>query len=126
MQDVLPKLKNGTYDRIKQNEEEATYLLKRTPEDGLIDWSKDAESIHTLIKAASKPYPGAFSHYNRKHKVVFWRADLIKKHKYIGIPGQIAEITDMYIDIVAINGLLRVYDFENIDGVKFVIGNKFK
>jgi len=32
----------------------------------------------------------------------------------------------MYIDIVAINGLLRVYDFENIDGVKFVICNKFK
>ncbi|HHZ00531.1 MAG TPA: methionyl-tRNA formyltransferase [Tissierellia bacterium] len=123
---VLPKILEGSIKPTKQNEEDATYLLKRTPEDGLIDWSKPVKEIQRLIRAVSRPYPGAFSNYDGKHKVIFWKADYLENKKYIGIPGQIAKKTEEHIDIVCIDGLLRVYDYENCDGVKIIEGHKFK
>lgn len=123
---VLPKIMDGSIEPIKQNEDEATYLLKRTPEDGLIDWKEPVEKIHRLIRAVSKPYPGAFSYFDGKHKIIFWKADYINNDRYIGIPGQIAKKTNEYIDIVCVDGLLRVYEYENVDNVKIIEGYKFK
>jgi len=123
---VLSQILSETLKPIKQDEGEATYLLKRIPEDGLIDWDEPVEKIQRLIRAVSKPYPGAFSNYKGKHKVIFWRADYLENKKYIGIPGQIAHKKKDYIDIVCIDGLLRVFDYENIDGVEIIEGNKFK
>ncbi|MFS0645402.1 methionyl-tRNA formyltransferase [Siminovitchia sp. 179-K 8D1 HS] len=126
IQKVLPKLLDGSIKPVKQNEEEATYLLKRTPEDGLIDWNEPAEKIQRLIRAVSKPYPGAFSKYDGKHKVIFWKADYMDNNKYIGLPGQIAAIAEEYIDILCKEGLLRVYEYENADQVRLIVGHKFK
>ncbi len=123
---VLPQLLEGSVNSIKQNEDEATYLLKRTPEDGIINWNYSVKTIQRYIRAISKPYPGAFTHYKGKHKVIFWKADYLENNKYIGIPGQIAKISNEYLDIVCVDGLLRVYEYENIDHVKLTVGNKFK
>lgn len=123
---VLPKLLDGSIEPIKQNEEEATYLLKRTPEDGLIDWDQPAEKIQRLIRAVSKPYPGAYSMYDGRHKVIFWKADYFENNKYIGIPGQIAFKTSEYIDIVCKDGLLRVYEYEVENDINLIVGHKFK
>lgn len=123
---VLPQMVNGTVTSVKQNEEEATYLLKRTPEDGQIDWQEPVDAIQRLIRAVSKPYPGAFTYYNGQQKLLFWRADYLENKKYVGIPGQIAQITNDYIDIVCKGGLLRVTEFENIDDVQMRVGYKFK
>lgn len=123
---VLPQLLDGSVEPVKQNEEEATYLLKRSPEDGLIDWNEPAEKVQRLIRAVSKPYPGAFSNYEGRHKVIFWKADFMENTKYIGFPGQIAMITDEYIDIVCQVGLLRVYEYEIKDKVKLTVGHKFR
>ena len=110
----------------KQNEEEATYLLIRRPEDGLIDWKEPIEKIQLLIRAVSQPYPGAFGMYDGTHKVIFWKAEYTHESKYIGIPGQIAEIHEDYLLIVGVDGLLKVTDYENVDGVKLFVGHKFK
>jgi methionyl-tRNA formyltransferase len=123
---VLPQVKNGTLNPVKQNEEDATYLLKRIPEDGQINWNDPVEKIHTLIRATSKPYPGAFANYDGDHKVIFWRADVIENKKYTGIPGQIAYVEKDSINIVCGDGLLRLYEYDNIDNVKIITGHKFK
>mgnify|MGYP001068437787 CR=1 FL=1 len=123
---LLPQLLDGSIQSRKQNEEEATYLLKRTPEDGRIDWKEPAEKIQRLIRAVSKPYPGAFSDYDGKHKVIFWKADYLENKKYYGISGQIAEVTEDYFDIVCEDGLLRVYEYENQDNARMIVGHKFQ
>ncbi len=125
-QKLLPQLLNGSIKPQKQKEEEATYLLKRTPEDGRIDWTEPVEKIQRLIRAVSKPYPGAFTTYDGKHKIIIWKADYIENKRYYGINGQIANITKDYLDIVCQDGLLRVYEYENIDCVKILVGHKFK
>ncbi len=123
---ILPKLMMGDIESIKQNEEEATYLLKRSPEDGCIDWSYPSEKIQRLVRAVSKPYPGAFTYYNGISKVIFWKADYLTNNQYHGIPGQIAKVKSEYFDVVCSDGLLRVYEYENTDNAKLIVGHKFK
>ena len=56
---ALPALIAGTAARTRQDPRCATYFGGRTPEDGIIDWSRDAASIHNLVRAVAPPYPGA-------------------------------------------------------------------
>ena len=123
---VLCQIMDGTLHPQKQNEEEATYLLRRAPEDGLIDWNLPIKDIHTLIRAVSHPFPGAFGMYDGKHPLIIWRAEMLENRKYIGMNGQIAEIAEEHIDIVCRDGLLRAIDFENVDGVKIFVGHKLR
>ncbi len=59
--ETLAALENGTAVRIPQNEAEATYAAKITKADCLIDFSKDAEKVHDLIRGLS-PIPLSFTH----------------------------------------------------------------
>ena len=56
---ALPALLAGTAPRTPQDASRATYFGGRKPEDGMIDWSRDAASIHNLVRAVAPPYPGA-------------------------------------------------------------------
>ena len=123
---ILKQMVDGTLNPIKQNEDEATYLLKRTPEDGLIDWNQTISDIHRLIRAVSRPFPGAFGMYDGEHKIIIWRAEILDNTKYVGMNGQIAEITADHIDVVCNGGLLRVTEYENEDNVKLFVGHKLR
>lgn len=123
---VLKQIMDGTINPIRQNEEEATYLLRRAPEDGMIDWYLSIKDIHTLIRAVSHPFPGAFGMYDGEHQLIIWRAEILENKKYIGMNGQIAEITNKYIDVVCRDGLLRITDYENVDRIKLFVGHKLR
>ena len=123
---VLPKLEDGSVIPQKQNEEEASYLLIRRPEDGVINWNEPIHDIHRLIRAVSSPYPGAFSMYDGKYKIIIWRAEMIENKNIIGIPGQICSITEDYFDVLGRDGIIRVTEFDNIDNVKLLVGHKLK
>ena len=123
---VLKEIMDGTLKPVKQNEAEATYLLKRIPEDGWIDWNLPLKEIHTLVRAVSVPYPGAFGMYDGQHQIIIWRAEMVENTKYIGINGQIAEITDDHMDIICKDGILRVTKYTNVDQVKLIAGHKLK
>ena len=57
----LPALIAGTARRIPQGPAAASYFGRRRPEDGRIDWSADAKSIHDLVRGVAPPYPGAYT-----------------------------------------------------------------
>lgn len=57
---TIDKMLDGTLVRTKQNEEEATYAPPIKKEDGRIDWSKSAETIHNLVRGMN-PFPAAFT-----------------------------------------------------------------
>lgn len=126
MRKVLIGLRDNTLVPVKQNDEEATYTLKRSPEDGLIDWNQSIRDIHLLIRAISRPYPGAFSMYDGKSKIVIYKAEVLENKKYIGFNGQIAELRKDGFDVVCKDGLLRVTDYENVDNVKMFVGHRFR
>ena len=93
LDDFLPKLNAGEIVPQPQDHGKATYLGKRAPQDGLIDWNRQAGDIHRLIRATSNPLPGAYSFYKGK-KVIISRAELEQKNTHIGVPGRILEVKE--------------------------------
>ncbi|MBI5658068.1 MAG: formyltransferase [Nitrosomonadales bacterium] len=58
---VLPALLAGKAQAVKQDLSKGAYFGGRKPEDGIVDWSKDARGIHDLVRAVAPPYPGAMT-----------------------------------------------------------------
>lgn len=122
---VLEGLAAGTLAPVPQNDAEATYYLRRAPEDGRIDWNLPAAEILTLIRAASHPYPGAYSLYEGAHKVIFWRAELLENKRFVGFSGQIAQKCEDALYIVCKDGLLKVTDYTLCEEHRLLAGHRF-
>jgi methionyl-tRNA formyltransferase len=58
---VIKDMQSGKLQRMKQDDLMATYFGKRTPDDGLINWSWHKERIRNWVRAQAHPYPGAFT-----------------------------------------------------------------
>lgn len=59
--ETLTRIKEGTLCPVKQDESLATHAAKIEKEDCLIDFTKDAQTVHNQIRAIS-PMPLAFTH----------------------------------------------------------------
>lgn len=71
----LDALLAGRAPRTVQNHALATYFGKRTPEDGRIDWRQSARQIFNLVRAVTRPFPGAFcdfTHDGKNSRLVVW------------------------------------------------------
>jgi methionyl-tRNA formyltransferase len=77
----IPLLANGTAQRRKQDETQATVWPRRRPEDGLIDWRKTARALYNWVRALTLPYPGAFTVLNGR-KLFVWAAEMSGEIEY--------------------------------------------
>ena len=75
IRESIPHLQKGELSRTPQNHDQATVMPKRTPEDGLIDWTKPALELFNWVRALTHPYPGAFTYYQSK-KLFIWDAQI--------------------------------------------------
>lgn len=89
--DFLPLLASGKIVKIKQDRFKATYWRKRAVNDGLIDWRMPSFSVYNLIRALTRPYPGAhFTYRDREIKV--WSAKEVKTCAHANIePGKVIQ-----------------------------------
>lgn len=74
LNDLLPAIRDEHASRTPQDPALASYFGGRAPSDGEIDWSRDAESVRNLVRAVTRPYPGAFSYLGNR-KCFFWQVD---------------------------------------------------
>jgi methionyl-tRNA formyltransferase len=56
----IKSLLEGTATLKPNDLTQGSYFGGRKPEDGRIDWRKNAREIHNLVRAVAPPYPGAF------------------------------------------------------------------
>jgi len=90
---TLHAVENRTAKRIPQTDENTCYAPMLSKELSRIDWSKQANEIHNLIRGLS-PWPTASTIYNDK---------ILKVHRskivdgYTGNVGQIADLTGPFI-----------------------------
>ncbi|TDJ02372.1 MAG: methionyl-tRNA formyltransferase [Caldithrix sp.] len=75
IRESIPHLQKGELSRTPQNHDQATVMPKRTPEDGVIDWTKPALELFNWVRALTHPYPGAFTYYQSK-KLFIWDAQI--------------------------------------------------
>lgn len=108
----LPKLADGTAERIKQEESKATYWAKRTPEDGKINWGLRTREIFDWIRGLTHPYPGAFGILQGK-KIYIWGARESLDERF-GKPGEVIAILPSSVLVATGEGniLLTKLQFE--------------
>jgi len=116
--DLLPKIASGTAPRTPQDERHATVMPARRPEDGLIDWSQDAERIRNLVRAVTRPWPGAFTHVGDRRFLV-WQAETVAGES--GAPGEVLS-TDPLV-VACGSGALRIEFGEPAEGL-YLAGNQ--
>jgi methionyl-tRNA formyltransferase len=120
----IPRLLVGKFS-VKPQTGLPTYYPKRTPEDGLIVWSKTVFEIYNLIRALTKPYPGAFSYLNGK-KIIIWKSQPFdtKIDYENSVEGEIVEIFDDGNFLINCNsGLLLVTNYKGKIFQGGILGN---
>jgi methionyl-tRNA formyltransferase len=86
---VLASLRSGAIRRMKQDPAAGAYYTRRYPRDGMIRWEfMSAVRVHNLVRALTRPYPGAFTFLDGKRLFV-WKASLLE-HSIQGIAGRVA------------------------------------
>ncbi|NWA02127.1 bifunctional UDP-4-amino-4-deoxy-L-arabinose formyltransferase/UDP-glucuronic acid oxidase ArnA [Pseudomonas gingeri] len=95
LRDALPQLAQGKLSETAQDESKATYFGRRTPADGKLVWSKPAEELFNLVRAVTKPYPGAFCAVG-EHKLIVWGADVVKGNEGLA-PGRVISVDPLRI-----------------------------
>lgn len=115
LEEVVPGVLSGERAPYPQDGE-PSYSLQRFPEDGRIDWNWPAARIERLVRATTRPYPGAFAQFNGE-TIRLWRVTAVKTPTIFGIPGQIACLKSQpYPIIVTGHGLLAVQEASLEDG----------
>jgi UDP-4-amino-4-deoxy-L-arabinose formyltransferase/UDP-glucuronic acid dehydrogenase (UDP-4-keto-hexauronic acid decarboxylating) len=117
---VLPELKKGKTSRKKQDESKASYFGGRKPADGEIKWNQSATEIRNLVRAITRPYPGAFS-YMGDRKCLFWDVAEVKSTVKVK-PGTV--ICHQPLIIACGKGAVQVESAQLENGV-LMSGNQF-
>ena len=109
LDDNLSLIKSGKIKRIKQDSDKfIEYWNKRTPEDGRINWNDKGISIYNLIRASTRPYPGAFTIYKNK-KFIFWKAKLLKNMNHPS--GKILDVSKNSFKVGTCDGIILIKEF---------------
>jgi methionyl-tRNA formyltransferase len=107
----LPGLIAGSAPRKRQDKAAASYFGRRRPEDGKIDWTADARTIHDLVRGVAPPYPGAFSIVRgRKLRLLKTRREPERSARYHQ-PTLFVEGGYCYVECAG-GGILRVLELD--------------
>jgi len=101
----LPAILDGTATRTPQGR--GTYFGRRGPEDGRINFASTAEEIVNLVRAVTRPYPGAFFETDGKRTMVWWARAAPKRNLP---PGQVGTQDDR-IYVGCADGAVELLDW---------------
>jgi methionyl-tRNA formyltransferase len=110
--DFLPHLQKGTYQRLPQDHGLANNWRKRSAADGRIDWRMQTASIHNLVRALARPYPGAtFTHEGRD--IVVWKSRPETSAVAGNLePGQVLAVSDRVITVKTGDGAVHLLEYD--------------
>ena len=110
--EFLPQLIANEYNAITQDSEKANYWRKRSSKDGMIDWRMNEKAILDLIRALTKPYPGAQFIY-KSQIITAWKAHKYELQSPSNIePGKIIMVSNNAPIIKCHDGAIVIDDYE--------------
>jgi methionyl-tRNA formyltransferase len=133
--EIIPMLQSGAAVRVPQDDSLSSYAKKITKEDCLVDFSKDAQTVHNLIRGLS-PVPLSFTHTpnGKLLKLIESKiADRETPHERIGevlsLDGKIEVACakgSLYIERVLPEGKSRMSAADFIRGRNISVGDILK
>ncbi|MBL7225857.1 MAG: bifunctional UDP-4-amino-4-deoxy-L-arabinose formyltransferase/UDP-glucuronic acid oxidase ArnA [Desulfobacteraceae bacterium] len=120
LDEILPLIVEGTAPRHPQDHSKATYYGGRGPEDGEIDWSGSAMEVRGLVRAVTRPFPGAFSHVGDR-KCFIWMVMEIGDQGKGSRPGTVLSVDPLVI--ACGKGAVGV-DFAQAEGGVYMSGSQ--
>jgi methionyl-tRNA formyltransferase len=117
LDEILPRLADGTAVAQPQPEVGVTYCAKRTAADGLVEWARTADEIDRLVRAATRPYAGAFT-FTSSRRVTIWAAEPYQAPaRYLAALGQVVTYIDGDPVVLCGDGsYLRLTEYTTSDG----------
>jgi methionyl-tRNA formyltransferase len=100
---VWPALVNDTLELKVQDESKATIWEGRTPDDGRITWGMAVEEVDRLVRATTRPYPGAFVKKEDGRILRIWSGRISDIDHTIADRSELVELSD---------GIYEALDFE--------------
>lgn len=110
----LPQLRAGHWNPQPQDASRATLYGRRAPEDGYIDWTRNADEIVRLIRASSRPHPGAYTYVNDA-KLIIWKAEPEPHLPVKGVVGRVLDITPRGVLVQTGQGLIWLTEWTFAD-----------
>jgi len=111
----LPKLRESTtLEGAPQDEADASFRGRRAPKDGEINWSASAIEIARLVRATSRPHPGARTFYAGS-TITIWRAAAVES-ECVGAVGRVLRVGGDSFLVQTGDGCLEVLEFETEAG----------
>jgi methionyl-tRNA formyltransferase len=116
LSEALGAIAEGRAPRMAQDERYATYAARRTDADGLIDWKASAAEVERLVRAVTRPYPGAFTLLGGE-RLTLWAAEQWPEaSRHAASPGQVISVTEDAIAIACGEGAILVTDWTCANG----------
>ena len=94
LDELLPGIIDGSAPRTPQDHTRASYFGGRRPADGEINWNHSAATVRNLVRAVTRPYPGAFSHIGNR-PCFFWSVREVEAES--DTPGTILSIDPLVV-----------------------------
>ena len=126
--ETLRRLEENTLLPTPQNHNLATYAPKLKKEEGLVKWEQPATTLWNQVRGLT-PWPGTYTLLNKK------RLKILKAQVTEGtpgdIPGQIARITDVGIEVGTGQDRLIITELQpegkkSMSAKSFLAGNKIE
>jgi methionyl-tRNA formyltransferase len=121
----LPELKLGIWNPIPQNDLMASYYGIRKPDDGIINWNETAINISKLIRASSKPHPGAYFYF-KGEKIIVGKCKVENEIIIRGAVGRVLIIKNEEEYLIQCGfGLIWISDLQNQSEGSIKVGDYF-
>lgn len=112
-----PDCLRGEARRVLQLESKATKFGRRRPDDGRIDFRHSADDVRNLVRAVTRPYPGAFAFAGERRVAVWWAEHAGRSPHERDAPGTVRRVGADALVACADGRSLRLVDVE-VDGVE--------
>ncbi len=109
----LHALLDGTAPRRPQPHELATYTCRRSAEDNRIDWRAPTRATYDLVRAVTRPYPGAFTTLDGRRLRVWDARPARDGQRYVGrVPGRVVAVEDEGVVVLTGDGALLLREVQ--------------
>ena len=107
IEDFIPKLEQGKYLRVKQDEFCSNSWRLRSETDGLIDFRMSSRAIYNLTRALTKPYVGAHIKFRGKNTTI-WKVKEVNFTDENIEPGSVLIVTEKTFIVKSSDGAIEI------------------